>query len=113
MAEVERFRTVLLAAGGDLPLTRARQEGLREGRLRDLLAEDPPAAASLRGLLAKIRRQGLRAPRVVQAIKASASGAMAQGAIFGSIVNYGQPQEASGVETSGPPSAEYGHGGRS
>jgi hypothetical protein len=88
-AEVERSRAALLAAGDDLPLARARQEGLWEGRLRDLLAEDPGAAAGLRDLLAEIRRQERPGPAVVQDVTASAPGAIAQGAVFGNVINYG------------------------
>jgi hypothetical protein len=89
-AEVERSSLALQDAGDDLPAVQARQEGVWEGRLRDLLAQDPDAAAEVRGLLEELERRSSRMPQAVQNITASASGATAQGAMFGQIINYSE-----------------------
>jgi hypothetical protein len=88
-AEVERSSAALRYAGADLPAAWARQEGAWEGRLRDLLAEHPEVAEELRDMLEEIRRQALRLPQAVQNVTASATGATAQGAMFGDVINYG------------------------
>ncbi len=88
-AEVQRSSAALQDAGDDPPAVLVRQEGAWEGRLRDLLAEDPQAADELRGMLEEIRRQASQLPQAVQNITASAPGATAQGAMFGDVINYG------------------------
>ena len=88
-AEIERSSAALRDAGARLPIAQARQEGIWEGHLRDLLIEYPAAAASLRGLLADIRQRDAQAIHAVQDITASAQGAIAQGAMFGNVINHG------------------------
>ncbi len=94
-AEMYRSAAALKASGANLPVVQARQEGVWEGRLRELLAEDPGAEAGLQAIVADIRRQDARGLHIVQSINASAQGASAQGAMFGNIINHGGPTQAS------------------
>jgi hypothetical protein len=105
-AEVQRSSAALLYAGADLAAARARQEGAWEGRLRDLLAEHPEVAKELRDMLEEIRRQTSRLPQAVQTITASAPGATAQGAMFGDVINHGDPLRPAAPKV--PPSTESG-----
>jgi hypothetical protein len=102
-AEIERSSLVLRDSAAGLPATRARQEGIWEERLRALLAEEPEAAAELRALLEEIRYHVSQMPQPVQNITASASGATAQGVMFGNVINYSSlpNSEVSPVEPSG------------
>lgn len=95
-AEIERSSLALRDAADDLPAARTRQEGIWEGRLRDLLAEDPEAAAEVQALLEEVRQQTSQAPPVVQNITASAPRATAQGVMFGNVINYGDLPSSSG-----------------
>lgn len=93
-AEVQRSALALQDAGDDLPAVLARQEGAWEGRLRDLLAEHPEAAAQLRDLLDDLQGQAAQWPQASQYITASAPGAIAQGAMYGNVNNYPPPPAA-------------------
>lgn len=86
--EIRESAGALQAAGADLAAAQVRQAGVWEGRLRDLLAETPEAAEELQSLRDEIRRILQQVPYVVQNVTASAGG-MAQGAIFGNVINYG------------------------
>jgi hypothetical protein len=113
-AEVERSSLALQEAGDNLPAAQARQEGVWEGRLRDLLVEDPDAVTQVRALLEEIRHQVSHAPRAVQNITASAPDASAQGAMFGNVINYGDaPRSAVSKAPPGTGSADEEWDGRS
>ena len=90
-AEIERSSLALQHAGNDLPAVQARQEGVWEGRLRDLLAEDPDAAAELRGMLDEIRSVSSQMPQITQHNTASAPSATVYGVILGNIINHSDP----------------------
>ncbi|HMH91434.1 MAG TPA: hypothetical protein VK586_10170 [Streptosporangiaceae bacterium] len=95
-AELERSSQALSEASSEsLPTVRLRLEGVWEGRLRDLLAEDPAAARELRGVLAEIRRHSSPGVQMVQNISSSAPGATAQGAMFGNVINHSDAPRAS------------------
>ena len=99
--EIDRSATALQGAGDALPTVKARLEGVWEARLRDLLAEYPDAAIELRALLEELRSQAGRHPHAQQNITATAPGAVAQGAMFGNVINYAdraQPAAATGVD---------------
>jgi hypothetical protein len=95
-SEVERSVQALRDAAGDLTAILVRQEGAWEGRLRDLLAEYPEAAADIRRVTEDLGHLSAHAPRITQSITASAPGAIAQGAMFGSIVNHHNLSETDG-----------------
>lgn len=101
--EIARSISELQAAEGNLPAVRARQEGIWEARLLDLLAEDPAAAAEVRDIVSEIRRHQPEITVAAQNITASAANANAQGVIFGNIYNH---TDASG--TDGPDRVEDG-----
>lgn len=73
-------------------------------RLADLLEEDPAAAELLRGLVDEVRE---RLPSVqqqwVQHITATACGAVAQGVMFGKIINH--PGQTSSESTGEAPAS--------
>jgi hypothetical protein len=93
--EIERSSAALRDAGANLPIAQARQEGIWEGHLRDLLIENPAAVASLRDLLEDIKQRDAHTIHAVQDITASGQGAIAQGAMFGNVINYGQAPDIS------------------
>jgi hypothetical protein len=82
-AEVER------APVGERAELRQRLLPAWQTRLADLLEEDPAVAELLRGLVDELRE---RLPSVqqqwVQHVTASADGAVAQGVMFGNIINH-------------------------
>jgi hypothetical protein len=87
-SEIERSARALRDGTDDLPVILVRQEGAWEGRLRDLLAEYPDAVADIRRVTEELGYLTAHKPQVTQSITASAPGAIAQGAMFGSIVNH-------------------------
>jgi len=88
-AELERSSAALShASSDDLPTVQLRLEGAWEGRLRDLLAEEPEVAGELRILVAEMMDHSPRGVQMVQNINASAPGATSQGAMFGNVINH-------------------------
>jgi hypothetical protein len=92
-AEMHRSTDALKASGPNIPAIQARQEGVWEGRLRELLAEDPGAQEELHAIVADIKRQEPQRPHIEQSISASAQGAFAQGVMFGNIINHSGPAQ--------------------
>jgi hypothetical protein len=106
-AELERSSHALsLADSENLPAVALRLEGAWEGRLRDLLAEDPAAAAELRALVTEIRRSPPQEIHAEQNITSSASGATSQGVMFGNIINHSDVPRAPAPAAPLPADAE-------
>jgi hypothetical protein len=99
--EIDRSTAMRRSAGDNLPAVQARQESVWEARLGDLLAEYPDAAAELRDILEEIRRHAGQ-PQAQQNITATATGAVAQGAMFGNVINYGNPSRSAAPTSRSP-----------
>lgn len=76
---------------------RVRAETVRDWqvRLRDLARRSPDIGEDLAGWVARVQRQAPPARQINQNVTASASGAVAQGALFGDVVNHAWPVDPS------------------
>lgn len=99
--EVDRSVAQLREAGKDLPVVHARQEGVWEGRLRDLVVEDPDAVVALQALLDQLRATPATTPTVQMNVTASGQGSTAQGAVNGNVITYTGGVPASPPATTG------------
>jgi hypothetical protein len=87
--EVERSAADLATVDADPdPAIRTRAEIIWETRLRDLLAAYPGARQELTDILAQLAREGRDVPPAQQNITANAPNAIAQGAMYGNVINY-------------------------
>lgn len=88
-AQIERSSLALQSAGQNLPSAIARQEGVWEGLLSAMLTHDPDMAIEVSEFIAASRRRFSQMPAAVQNV--TASGGIAQGVMFGQIVNHNEP----------------------
>lgn len=91
-AQIERSSLALQNAGEDLPSAMARQEGVWEGLLSAMLTHDPDMAIEVSEFIEASRRRFSEIPAAVQNI--TASGGIAQGVMFGQIVNHNEPSRS-------------------
>jgi hypothetical protein len=80
--QVARSIAELQRPGADLPTVRAKQLGLWEGLLWELVGENPDAVTELNALITEIR-QDAPGTHIEQPITASGQGSMAVGTMFG------------------------------